>query len=164
MCNPCARVKRLNGRFCKWLHLNSARYSKKPCAAWVIQTSIPFRTKEETYENTFTKQEVSFPYGGGLNENGSHSFMHWNAWSPVGATIQKRFRKCGLVEGHMSLGWAFRFQKHIPLPTSSLSACLRIRYKLSATAPARYHACLPAAMLPAMTVRNFNFCNRECLN
>lgn len=44
--------------------------------------------------------------------------------SSAGGTLLVRIGRCGLVGGSVPLGWALRFKKPLPFPTSSLCLVL----------------------------------------
>lgn len=68
----------------------------------------------------------------GLNENGHCRLIYLNTWSPVGGTV-RRFRRCGHVEGGISLGTDFKdFKKihTIPSGLSLLPACQDLSFPM----------------------------------
>lgn len=73
---------------------------------------------------------------GGWSKNGPHSLVCLNTCSSVHGTVLGRYRRCGLVEGVVSLGVSVEISKAPtfpkPFPTPSLSPTCRSRAGLSA--------------------------------
>ena len=93
-----------------------------------------------------------------LNEKGFDDLIYLNTWSLVGEIVWKELGGAVLLEEVCHWGWTLRFQKLTPFPVSCL--CLMfIDQDVSSQLLLQCHVCLSAAMLPTMTVMDFNSLN-----